>query len=41
MQIEIHEEKNCAWCEVSGQFIYGKSVEEVRAVLDKLHEMIA
>ena len=36
MKIEIHEEKNCAWCELNGTFIYGKNVGEVRTVLDNL-----
>jgi len=34
-KIQIHEDKNCAWCEVNGRFIYGKNVEEVRHWLDE------
>lgn len=36
MKIKIHVEKNCAWCDVNGTFIYGKTVDEVQFVLDKL-----
>ena len=36
MKIEIHAEKNCAWCEINGMFIYGKSEAELHNVLDTL-----
>ena len=34
MKIEIHAEKNCAWCEINGMFIYGKNEAELRNMLD-------
>jgi len=34
MKVKIYKEKNHAWCEVDGNFIYGKDVDEVRKALD-------
>ena len=34
MKVLIHEEKNCAWCEVDGNYIYGNNVDEVCKALD-------
>ena len=34
MKVLIHEEKNCAWCEVGGNYIYGNNVDEVCKALD-------
>lgn len=39
MKIEIHEEKDCAWCELPypyWQFIYGKNTAEMKAALEAL-----
>lgn len=39
MKVEIHVEKDHAWCELYGQFIYGKNEAEVRSVLDQLSKI--
>ena len=39
MKIIIHEEKDHAWCEVFGRFIYGNSVKDVKDALDIAYDM--
>lgn len=34
MKIIIHENKECAWCEANGNFIYGKNRVEVENALN-------
>ena len=36
VKVYIHQDSNCAWCDLNGQMIYAKDAEELQQTLDAM-----
>ncbi len=36
VKVYIHQDGNCAWCDLNGQMIYAKDAEELQQTLDAM-----
>ena len=36
VKVYIHQDNNCAWCDLNGQMIYAKDTEELQQTLDAM-----